>query len=116
MFSRLPYPTSQAFFYNFISALTAILGAVIVLALGDTLNDLHISIILLIGAGTFVFIGLTELLPDALKVTDAVRARGRSAVMKNQLLKLASFLFGAIVIGVPLMFDEHCGDGHDHDH
>ncbi|CAN0399296.1 unnamed protein product [Pylaiella littoralis] len=107
----------QAFAYNFLSATSAILGTVIILALGSTLSDAQISIILLLGAGSFIFIALSELLPEALHVTDATSKHGGSAVMSSQLRKLASFLVGGIVIGIPLMFDEHCsvgGDGHDH--
>ncbi|CAN0399444.1 unnamed protein product [Pylaiella littoralis] len=107
----------QAFAYNFLSATSAILGTVIILALGSTLSDAQISIVLLLGAGSFIFIALSELLPEALQVTDATSKHGGSAVISSQLRKLASFLVGGIVIGIPLMFDEHCsvgGDGHDH--
>ncbi|CAM9220380.1 unnamed protein product, partial [Hapterophycus canaliculatus] len=56
----------QAFAYNFLSALSAVLGTIMVLALGSALTDAQISIVLLVGAGSFIFIALTELLPEAL--------------------------------------------------
>lgn len=93
------------------------MGTVIILALEDTLTDAHISIILLLGAGSFIFIALCELLPEALMVTEASSQRGGGSVISGQFLKLVSFLVGAIVIGIPLMFDEHCSaGGHGHDH
>ncbi|CAM9201633.1 unnamed protein product [Hapterophycus canaliculatus] len=107
----------QAFAYNFLSALSAVLGTVVILALSDTLKDAHISIILLVGAGSFLFIALSELLPDALNVTTVASKRGGAFVMCSQLRKLTSFVLGALLIGIPLIFDEHCGSGHDgHDH
>ncbi|CAM9362596.1 unnamed protein product [Scytosiphon promiscuus] len=106
----------QAFAYNFLSALTAVLGTIIILALSDTLNDAQISIILLVGAGSFIFIALSELLPDAVNVASDTKSGG-SVPLCSQLRKLASFLLGALLIGVPLIFDEHCSAGHDgHDH
>lgn len=111
-FAMLP----QAFVYNFLSALSAVLGTVIILALEDTLSEKNIAIILLVGAGSFIFIALSELLPGALQVAALVAKKGGGAVARSQVLKLGSLLVGAIVIGIPLLFDEHCGTGHDHDH
>ncbi|CAM9583299.1 unnamed protein product, partial [Hapterophycus canaliculatus] len=107
----------QAFAYNFLSALSAVLGTIIILALGSSLSDAQVSIILLLGAGSFIFIALSELLPDALNVTTGTSELGGSAVRNSQLLKLGSFTVGALLIGIPLIFDQHCGSGHDgHDH
>lgn len=107
----------QAFAYNFMSALTAVLGTIVILALEDTLSEAQIAIVLLLGAGSFVFIALSELLPEAILVPDAISERGGRAVLLSQARKLVSFLIGAIVIGIPLIFDEHCSaGGHSHDH
>ncbi|CAM9236189.1 unnamed protein product [Ectocarpus sp. 12 AP-2014] len=106
----------QAFVYNFLSALSAVIGTVIILALQDTLSEKDIAIVLLVGAGSFIFIALSELLPGALAVAALVAKKGGGAIARSQVLKLGSFLLGAIVIGIPLLFDEHCGTGHDHDH
>ncbi|CAN0132293.1 unnamed protein product, partial [Ectocarpus sp. 13 AM-2016] len=106
----------QAFVYNFLSALSAVIGTVIILALQDTLSEKDIAIVLLVGTGSFIFIALSELLPGALAVAALVAKKGGGAIARSQVVKLGSFLLGAIVIGIPLLFDEHCGTGHDHDH
>ncbi|CBJ29788.1 conserved unknown protein [Ectocarpus siliculosus] len=107
----------QAFAYNFLSALSAVLGTIIILSLGDTLSDKDVSIVLLLGSGSFIFIALSELLPEALAVTHAVSEKGAVAMMCSQLLKLGSFVLGAILIGLPLLFDQHCDAAHEgHDH
>ena len=103
----------QAFAWNLLSGIPAILGAVLILALGDKFTNFQIAIILLLGAGSFIFIGLTELLPEALSSTTNGKGLGDS------LRKLASFAVGALIIGIPLMFHAHChaGEGHEgHDH
>ncbi|CAN0433716.1 unnamed protein product, partial [Ascophyllum nodosum] len=53
----------QALFFNFISAISAILGAIFILLLSESLTSADVSYILLVGAGTFVFIGLADLIP-----------------------------------------------------
>ena len=111
----LPTFSLQAFLYNFISALTAVLGTVIILGLGKTLTEAHISMVLLIGAGSFIFVALAELLPEAL----AVAKNASGSVVWPNLRKIMSFFFGALLIGVTLIIDEHCSAGgahagHDH--
>lgn len=101
----------QALFWNLLSGIPAIVGAVLILALGDLFTNFQIAIIFLLGAGSFILIGLTELLPEALSSTKS--GLGESAK------KLASFAFGGLIIGIPLMFHAHChpGEGHEgHDH
>lgn len=110
-----PALVPQAFTYNFLSALTAVLGTIIILALGETLTESHISIVLLLGAGSFIFIALAELIPDAVEVKHAAAGGG---VTWSQARKLGSFVLGALLIGVTLIIDEHCSvgghEGHDH--
>lgn len=101
--------------YNFLSALSAVLGTIVILSLGDKLTEAQTAIILLIGAGSFIFIALSELLPEALAVAGAASERGSFSVTLSQLRKLVSFFLGALLIGIPLVFDQHCSaDGHDH--
>lgn len=103
----------QAFTWNLVSGIPAIMGAVLILALDDQFTNFQIAIILLLGAGSFILIGLTELLPDALSSTTDGKGLGDS------LRKLGSFLFGALIIGIPLAFHAHChaDEGHEnHDH
>lgn len=95
------------------SALSAVLGVIIILAFSSALTDAQVSVIILLGAGSFVFIGLSELLPGALA---ASHDGGKRAVQCSQFRKLVSFTVGALLIGGPLVFDQHCeaGGGHDH--
>ena len=96
------------------SALSAVLGVIIILAFSSSLSDAQVSVIILLGAGSFVFIGLSELLPGALL---ASHDGGKRAVQWSQFKKLLSFAFGTLLIGVPLLFDQHCeagGDDHGH--
>ncbi|CBN78257.1 conserved unknown protein [Ectocarpus siliculosus] len=105
----------QAFLFNFLSALTCVLGAVVILSLRSQLSDADVSVILLLGSGSFIFIALTELLPGALEVTKAESDKAGGAVMCNQMKKLGSFVLGAALIGGALIFDQHCeAEGHDH--
>lgn len=85
----------------------------IILALRETLTNVQVSFILLIGGGTFVFMALAELLPDALASTGKVENK-RNALI-SQMYKLLAFVAGAIIIGIPLLFDQHCeADGPEH--
>lgn len=104
----------QAFVFNFVSALSAVLGVVVVLALRGELTSADVSFILLIGGGTFLFIGLSELIPEGL----ASHSRSpKKANFFSSTMKLLSFVVGALIIGIPLLFDEHCEEGHTgHNH
>ncbi|CAM9243406.1 unnamed protein product [Laminaria digitata] len=107
----------QAAVYNFISAISAVAGVVLILALRDALTSTQISSILLVGAGSFLFVALSELIPEALEVLPAARAGGKRGVLGSQARKLASFMVGALIVGIPLLFDQHCDAGHDgHNH
>ena len=107
----------KAAVYNFISALSAVAGVVLILALRDALTSTQISSILLVGAGSFLFVALSELIPEALEVLPAARAGGKRGVLGSQARKLASFMVGALIVGIPLIFDQHCDAGHDgHNH
>ncbi|CAN0447449.1 unnamed protein product [Ascophyllum nodosum] len=105
----------QAFVFNFISALSAVIGVVIILALCEAITTANVSYILLVGAGLFFFIVLAELIPEGL--VPPPWAMTRQLILRSQTLKLLTFLAGALIIGIPLIFDQHCEDGHHgHDH
>ena len=107
----------KAAVYNLISALSAVFGVILILALRDDLTSAQVSTILLIGAGSFVFVALSELVPEALEVHPAAAAGGKREVVGSQVRKLASFMVGALIVGIPLIFDQHCDAGHvGHDH
>ena len=99
-------PLTQAFFYNFISALSAVLGTVLILELREALTSAGVSYILLVGGGTFLFIALAELIPEALTVSGT--GAEKHAGLMPPIRKLLTFLLGAVIIGIPLIFDKEC--------
>ncbi|CAM9308719.1 unnamed protein product [Discosporangium mesarthrocarpum] len=100
---------TQAFVFNLLSSLPALLGVIIVLAVKDQITSEHLGVVLLLGAGIFVWVALAELLPAGL--TD--RAPGR----KGQLRAVVAFMLGCLLLGIPLIFDQHCeAGGHAHHH
>lgn len=100
--------------YNLLSALSAVWGTILVLALRGELTTAETSILLLLGGGWFICISLSELVPEALaagKTTSTVPTR------MVQVQKMASFVLGALLIGIPLIWDQHCESAHSgHDH
>ena len=78
---------SRALFYNFVTALTAFLGAAIVLFLAPSLIELAPRMIALT-AGGFIYIATVDLIPELHRE----RSRGRSMV------QLLSLIFGALLI------------------
>ncbi|CAM9945682.1 unnamed protein product, partial [Laminaria digitata] len=102
----------QALLYNFISALAAVLGVVLTLGLRDFITDTVVAYLLLLGAGTFIFVGLSELLPDGLETVYEKGFRRRT-----QLHQIMSFTFGAVLLGIPLLVHQHCeAEGEEHNH
>lgn len=71
-----------------------ILGTIVILALGGTMASANISLILLLGTGSFIFIALAELSPEALGVSEATTKRGGKAGIWSLARKLASSLLG----------------------
>lgn len=53
---------NRALFYNFLSALTSLLGAVVVLTLGT--NEAWLPVLAAIGSGSFIYIALADLTPE----------------------------------------------------
>jgi len=99
----------QAAFFNFLSACSAFLGVIILLAAGDIPNT-DLGFLLAFNCGIFTFVGASELIPTILEG-------------KKKKIEIASVLFffilGTIVIGLTALSPHlHCdaGGGHDHDH
>ncbi|MBI2830308.1 MAG: ZIP family metal transporter [Chloroflexi bacterium] len=82
------YPVRKALLYNFMVALTAVLGAVIVLLLGDLVGGLS-TFIVPITAGGFIYMALSDLIPEIQQHCD-------------RLLVVAGH-FAAVLMGVGLM-------------
>ncbi len=77
------YTIKKALFYNFVSALTAIVGVVIVLLVGERVMAFS-DFMIPFTVGTFMYISLSDLIPELHK------EMGR----KKSLLQLASFVLG----------------------
>mmetsp|Transcript_27545 Transcript_27545/g.36119 ORF Transcript_27545/g.36119 Transcript_27545/m.36119 type:complete len:549 (+) Transcript_27545:185-1831(+) len=101
---------TQAVLFNFVSGLSSFLGAIILLAASTSMTKEHLGYLLLGGAGIFLFIGATELLPQMLE---------NSKQKKVFIMQLLAFALGAVVVSLPLLHHVHCDSGafgHDHDH
>jgi len=82
------FSINKALFFNFLSALTAILGALISLIIGSRLAA-YSSFLLPITAGGFIYIAGSDLIPE----------------LHHEIRPLASFRqFTAIILGIGLMF------------
>ncbi len=65
------FSKAKALLFNFISALTAVVGAVVVLSLGANFSE-YVSFLIPITAGGFIYIAMADLMPE-LKKTKRLR-------------------------------------------
>lgn len=83
---------SKALFFNFLSALTMIVGAVLTYFLSDFINAIYL---LPFAAGNFIYIAASDLIPEI----------KHNQNMKQNLLHFISFLSGiALLLGIKLIF------------
>ena len=61
--------TAKALFYNFLSALTSVIGALIVLVIGSSLEG-FVQMLIPVTAGGFVYIASSDLIPELHKETE----------------------------------------------
>lgn len=81
------YSRTGALAFNFLSALTAIIGAVVVLFLHESIHDIE-TILLPLVAGNFLYIAGSDLIPELHKETRLGRA----------VLQLACIIAGAVLL------------------
>ncbi|OGZ46609.1 MAG: hypothetical protein A3J54_01055 [Candidatus Ryanbacteria bacterium RIFCSPHIGHO2_02_FULL_45_13b] len=81
------YSKGKAIFYNFISALTAIAGVLMIMVMGSS-SERMIGFLIPFAAGTFIYIATADLVPELHK------QRGSSTVLE----------FVAILVGVGAMY------------
>ena len=62
------YSRTRALFWNFVSALSAFVGAILVLSLNSTLPDIEFYILPIV-AGNFLYIAIADLIPELHKQT-----------------------------------------------
>ena len=99
------YSRSRALFFNFLSALFAVFGAIITILLGGFVEELIIWL-LPIAAGAFIYIASSDLTPELHK---------EDPKKGSTILQLAAILLGvALMYG--LLFVESDSHGHGHGH
>jgi zinc and cadmium transporter len=88
-FSRL-----KALVYNFISALFAVLGALLVLFFGNSSGNL-VNFLIPFAAGGFIYIASSDLIPELHKSTE----------IKKSIWQVITFVFGVILMLLLLIID-----------
>lgn len=88
------YTTKRALFLNFLSALTAILGVILALIFGSVAETFTIWV-LPIAAGGFIYIALTDLIPELQKTKE----------LKYSILQLLALVLGILMMVALLLFE-----------
>ncbi len=88
------FSRKKALFFNFLSALTAVLGAIIALVLFNYVEGLT-RFLIPFTIGGFIYIAASDLIPEVHKETDKVRS----------LMSLFSFVLGIMVMLALLIFE-----------
>ncbi|MFA7682223.1 MAG: ZIP family metal transporter [Candidatus Peribacteraceae bacterium] len=103
------FTRKRALFWNFLSALTAVLGALFVLVLSTNIEGIE-TVLLPLAAGNFLYIATADLIPELHKETRTARS----------FIQFAFLLAGIAVMASLAIFapeHSHGGDGHDtHEH
>ena len=79
---------NKALFYNFLSALTAVLGTIIGYALANT-SDVFLKLLMPLAAGGFIYIACCDLIPE---------------LHKQQDIKKATLSMAVFILGVAFMY------------
>ena len=91
---------------NFVCGLSVLIGAIVVLSVDVSL--MATGCILSAGAGVYIYVAGGECFP---------RARDSQTTTQDKLISLASFVLGAVPIGLVLLNHFHCeAGGHDDGH
>ena len=97
-FSVLIYggvPKRRALMFNFLTALTSVLGAVIALALGS-ITDIFTPLLVPFAAGNFIYIAGSDLIPELRKDTPE---------LKKSALQLVSLVLGVVPMVLLLLLE-----------
>jgi len=97
-FSVLIYggvPKKRALMFNFLTALTSVLGAVIALALGS-ITDIFTPLLVPFAAGNFIYIAGSDLIPELRKDTPE---------LKKSALQLTSLVLGVVPMVLLLLLE-----------
>jgi zinc and cadmium transporter len=82
------FKKSRAILFNFLTAITAIVGVILALTLGSLLQDIT-QYILLFSAGNFIYIAGSDLIPELHK---------EEPMLFKSLLQLLAFVFGLLLM------------------
>lgn len=82
------FKKSRALFFNFLTALTALMGVIIALTLGSLLQDMN-QYILLFSAGNFIYIAGSDLIPELHK---------EEPILLKSSLQLIAFVLGFLIM------------------
>ena len=88
------FTKTKALFLNFISALASILGAIITIFAGNTIQNIEIFLIP-IAAGGFIYIAGSDLIPELHKETN----------IKKSIIQLISLILGAVTMLALLLLE-----------
>jgi len=95
----------KALLFNFLSALSAVLGVLVVLGLGIS-NQSLVQIVIPITIGGFLYIANSDLIPELHKETN----------FKKSIMQLVMFLAGIAIMGSLLLGGDHSHVEHDDSH
>lgn len=91
------YSKKKALVLNFLSALSAVIGAILALSLGEATEGIHVFIIP-IAMGMFIYIAGTDLIPE-------IHKHKNSAIAST--LQIIFFLIGVVVMFGLLLLEGH---------
>ena len=83
---------SKALFYNFLSALTAIIGAAFVLIFAQGLGEVPTYLLAFAGA-SFIYIAMSDIIPELHKEKD----------LPKSIIQVIAFIFGVVVMAALLL-------------
>ncbi len=86
------FTKKKALFYNFLVSLTAVIGAVLALALGTRIEGLS-SVLVPLAAGGFIYIAGVDLIPELHKEVEAKKSLMQVVVIVLGFAVMASLLF-----------------------
>ena len=88
------FSKGKAVFYNFLFALTSVIGAVVAIYLGSAVDGLT-EFLVPFAAGSFIYIACCDLIPELQK----------EVKVEKSLIQLAAFILGIVLMAALLLFD-----------
>jgi zinc and cadmium transporter len=89
------WSAKKALFYNFLSALTAVAGALVVLITSSRIQEVPLWLIAF-AAASFLYISMADLIPEIHKETDR----------KKSTIQLLAFVLGIVAMALLLFLEK----------